>query len=93
MNKMKSLFAASALLLAINAMAAGGGLDKGTSFVQKLVDFLTSGPLAIGVITLCIAIAGYKVAFGGQTVREVAPIVIGGVIIGSAAYIAGLIIN
>lgn len=40
------------------------------------------------VVTIAILVAGYKIIFQGQTFREVAPILIGGIVIGSASTIA-----
>lgn len=44
------------------------------------------------VVTIAILIAGYKILFQGQTFREVAPILIGGVLIGSASTIASIFV-
>lgn len=37
-------------------------------------------------------VAGYKVIFGGRTVPEVTPIVLGGILVGGASYIAGMLL-
>ncbi|HEF3545858.1 TPA: TrbC/VirB2 family protein, partial [Campylobacter upsaliensis] len=48
----------------------------------------------IGAVVLTIAFmwAGFKIMFQGQTLREVAPVFIGGVLVGAASAIAGYII-
>ena len=71
--------------------AAGGGIDKVNDFMQNLSTAL----YGIGAVVLTIAFmwAGFKVMFQGQTLREVAPVFIGGVIVGSASAIAAYIIS
>ena len=69
----------------------GGGIDKVNDFMQNLSTAL----YGIGAVVLTIAFmwAGFKVMFQGQTLREVAPVFIGGVIVGSASAIAAYIIS
>jgi type IV secretion system protein VirB2 len=91
---MKSLFKkenilfmlCTAFLMTEPAFAAGGRGDI-SSFLNTIATVLTS----VGVITITIAImwAGYKIAFGGATFREMGPVLIGGALVGSAAWIAG----
>ena len=79
-------------ILANMALAAvGGGIDKVNDFMQNLSTAL----YGIGAVVLTIAFmwAGFKVMFQGQTLREVAPVFIGGVIVGSASAIAAYIIS
>ena len=78
-------------ILANMALAAGGGIDKINDFMQNLSTAL----YGIGAVVLTIAFmwAGFKVMFQGQTLREVAPVFIGGVIVGSASAIAAYIIS
>ncbi|MDK4565485.1 TrbC/VirB2 family protein [Kingella kingae] len=77
-------------LSAENAMAAGGagGLDGIKSIFTEVMKALDS--ISLVVVTIAFAIAGYKVVFGGRTIQEVSPILIGGVIIGAAGYLASL---
>lgn len=80
------------LLTAQNAMAAqGGGLDGIKSIFQQVAESLDI--ISVVVLTVAFAIAGYKVVFGGRTIQEVAPILIGGVIIGAAGYLASLVLG
>lgn len=80
-------------ILANMALAAGaaGGIDKVNTFMENLSTAL----YGIGAVVLTIAFmwAGFKVMFQGQTLREVAPVFIGGVIVGSASAIAAYIIS
>ena len=74
-----------------NVALAAGGIDKVNDFMQNLSTAL----YGIGAVVLTIAFmwAGFKVMFQGQTLREVAPVFIGGVIVGSASAIAAYIIS
>ncbi len=78
------------LLLPSFAFCAGG-LDK----VNSLMNSISSALYAVGVIVLTIAImwAGFKIMFQGQTLREVAPPLLGGILIGAASSIAGFLIS
>lgn len=72
-------------------LAAGGGLQK----VDTLFQSVQTALYAVGAVVLTIAImwAAFKVMFQGQTLREVAPVLLGGIIFGAASGIAGLLIN
>lgn len=74
-----------------NLCFAAGGIDKVNSFLRNLSIAL----YAIGAIVLTIAImwAGFKIMFQGQTLQQVAPTFIGGVLVGAASAIAGYIIS
>jgi type IV secretion system protein VirB2 len=62
--------------------------------VNAFMKNISDGLKAIGVATITVALmfAGYQIAFGGKTISAVAPIIIGGLVIGGAALIAQLII-
>lgn len=78
------------LVLHLNAYAgSGGGIDKVNDLFESLKDAL----FALGVVITTIAFmwAGFKVMFQGQTLREVATPLIGGVVVGSASAIAGFL--
>ena len=79
----------SLMLLSSSALAAD--LNSVNSLLDKIAQVLKGAGIA--VVTIAFMVAGYKIIFGGSTVREVTPIVIGGIIIGSAAYLAGLIMQ
>ena len=80
------IFYVNSLLFTAQAMAAGGGLEKPTSFLQKIVDFLSSGPFAISVFTISLCIAAYRIAFNSATIRDVAPVFLAIIIIGCAPW-------
>jgi type IV secretion system protein VirB2 len=84
---------AMALVLASNAaMAAGGG---GLPDVQSKFTAIRDVLQGCGVVVLTIAImwAGYKIMFQGQTLREVAPPLLGAILFAGATGLAGLLID
>ncbi|ENU2792749.1 TrbC/VirB2 family protein [Campylobacter taeniopygiae] len=87
---MKKVLLSLILLIPVLAFGAGG-IDKVNTFMENL----SSALYALGAVLLTIAFmwGGSKIMFQGQTLREVAPIFIGGVIFGSASAIAGYIIT
>lgn len=55
-------------------------------FMQSVVTLL--GAISVGVVTVAIIFAGYQIAFAHKRLSDVAPILIGGLLIGGAATIA-----
>ena len=80
-----------AFLIIPTDLLAAGGLDKAKSLLDKVIEWLNY--LSIGVVTIAILVVGYKVLFGGQTIRECSPIIIGAIIIASAATVANLLLG
>ena len=78
------------ILTNVALAAGGGGIDKVNDFMQNLSTAL----YGIGAVVLTIAFmwAGFKVMFQGQTLREVAPVFIGGVLVGSASALAAFFV-
>ncbi|MDH2998053.1 hypothetical protein A1D22_09205 [Pasteurellaceae bacterium LFhippo2] len=72
----------------VMSSSAFADFSKATTLIQNINSWLTG--ISVTVITMAILVAGYKILFQGQTFREVAPILIGGVIIGGASAIAKL---
>ena len=79
------------ILTNVALAAGGGGIDKVNDFMQNLSTALYG--IGADVLTIAFMWAGFKVMFQGQTLREVAPVFIGGVIVGSASAIAAYIIS
>lgn len=48
---------------------------------------------SIAVVTLAVIIAGYQIAFAHKRIADVAPILIGGLLIGAATQIAKMLIG
>ncbi|HEF1763461.1 TrbC/VirB2 family protein [Campylobacter jejuni] len=87
---MKKRLLSLILISPIFAFGAGG-IDKVNTFMQNLSIAL----YALGGVLLTIALmwGASRIMYQGQTLREVAPVFIGGVIFGSASAIAGYIIT
>lgn len=68
-----------------------GGLDSAENLLDTVSGWLTA--LSAVTVTIAILIVGYKITFGGQTIRECTPIIIGAVLIASASSIAGLLLG
>ncbi|WP_233115180.1 TrbC/VirB2 family protein, partial [Aggregatibacter actinomycetemcomitans] len=79
------------MVLAATNSSQAAGLQKVNTLVDNILNSLTY--IQIGVVTIAVIVAGYKVLFQGQTFREVAPILVGGIIIGAAAEIAKLLVG
>lgn len=47
---------------------------------------------SIAVVTIAVIFAGYQIAFAHKRIADVAPILIGGLLIGAAAQIAGMLL-
>jgi len=77
-----------AAILAVNC-AYAEGVAPGATLLTTIASWLKG----IGVVTCTIAlmIAGYKFLFQQARLNDVANIIIGGILIGSAAIIAALI--
>lgn len=80
------------LLFTFAETASGAG---GLSGAKNLLENVEGALTALSVVTVTIAIlwVGYKVLFGGQTLKECAPIIIGAILIAGASEIAGLLIS
>ncbi|RDU62117.1 hypothetical protein CQA53_09550 [Helicobacter didelphidarum] len=75
----------------LNIAFAAGGLTK----AKTLLDNVNTALYGLAAITVTIAflIVGYKILFGGQTIRECIPIIIGAIIIASASALGGFFIT
>jgi len=63
--------------------------------VKSTLESIQTALTAISLITVTLAIlyVGYKVLFGGQSFKELSPVIIGAIVIASAAEIAKLLIG
>lgn len=78
-------------LIFINPAFAAGGLSNVNTILTNVSDALHAA--AIVTVTIALFWAGYKVLFQGQTLREVAPILLGGILIGGATEIANMLVG
>lgn len=85
-----------ALAMPVTAMAQAapdfGGTDsKVTGFLQNINGLLNLASIA--VVTIAVIFAGYQIAFAHKRISDVAPILIGGFLIGAAAQIAKMLVG
>lgn len=77
------------------ATAGGGGFDdadgKACGFMQSITGILNIVSLA--VVTVAIIFAGYQIAFANKRIADVAPVLIGGLLIGAAGQIAKMLLG
>ncbi|MEY3996609.1 MAG: hypothetical protein RL344_952 [Pseudomonadota bacterium] len=61
--------------------------------VTKFADNISTALKAIsaGVLTVAVIFVGYQIAFNGKSINSLMPVIIGGLVIGSAAALAGTI--
>ena len=95
-NTSKTLQAAMLGAVAMAALfamdpAMAQGLEKGTALVENFLTWLRA--ISIGVVTIAIIFAGYKMAFSRASFTDVLPFLIGGFLAGGAAEIARFLIN
>lgn len=73
--------------------AAPGGADAAgrvTGFFNNINGLLNIASIAI--VTIAIIFAGYQIAFNHKRIGDVAPVLIGGFLIGAAAQIARMLL-
>ena len=95
-NTSKTLKAAMLGAVAMTALfamepALAQGLEKANTLVENLLTVLRA--ISIGVVTIAIIFAGYKIAFSRASFSDVVPFLIGGFLVGGAAEIGRFLIN
>lgn len=79
------------------AQATGGGGDFSetgkttTKFFDNINGLLNVA--SISVVTIAVIFAGYQIAFAHKRISDVAPILIGGFLIGAAGQVAKMLIG
>lgn len=86
-----ALLALLALVATFDVSAADGGLEKVNEGVEKVKSVLQL--VAAGVVTIALMFAGFKMGFQKSGLMEVMPIIIGGLLIGAASYIASFLVG
>ncbi|WP_392563305.1 TrbC/VirB2 family protein [Orbus wheelerorum] len=79
------------LIVGYSNFAFCAGLERVQTAMENVKTALTT--VSVVSVTVAILWAGYKILFGGQTFREAAPILIGGIVIGAASQIAGMFVQ
>lgn len=87
-----------AMILASPVVMAQGGNEGLKDATTRACDFFgrINGILniaSVAVVTIAVVFAGYQVAFAHKRITDVAPVLIGGLLIGGAAQIAGMLIG
>ena len=88
--------ASSILLMPVMALAeadgtftsSAGGACKFVSNIQTVLNLIS-----VSVVTIAIIFAGYQIAFAHKRISDVAPVLIGGVLIGAAGQIAKMLVE
>lgn len=96
----KQVFAALAIAsIAVAALAfpelafaqdATGATGRVTKFFENINGLLNVASIAI--VTIAVIFAGYQIAFNHKRIGDVAPVLIGGFLIGAAAQIAKMLL-
>lgn len=74
-----------------NNKGFGDTQDSMCGFLGNITSLLNMGSIA--VVTIAIIFAGFQIAFAHKRISEVAPILIGALLIGAAGQIATMIIG
>lgn len=99
--KIVGLAALKAALFTAAVFASGVAMAAGNTYAgtdTKVCGFLnnTNGILnmaSVLVVTIAVIFAGYQIAFAHKRVAEVAPVLLGGVLIGAAGQLAKMLIG
>lgn len=79
------------------AQPKGGGGDFAAteSTTKKFFDNINAilNVASISVVTIAVIFAGYQIAFAHKRISDVAPILIGGFLIGAAAQVAKMLVG
>lgn len=92
-------FASALVLVALMALPglalAQSGLEGTDSDVRDFFRNINSllNIASVAVVTIAVIFAGYQIAFAHKRISDVAPVLIGGFMIGAAAQIANMLIG
>lgn len=76
---------------ALSRPAFADGFQKASGLLEKVEAGLSG--LALVTVTLATLWVGYKVLFGGSTIKECSPVIIGAIVIASASEVASMMVN
>ena len=85
------LLLATLCLFAPDVMAQTEAQTKLCGVMKNVYDILKVASILI--VTIAVIFAGYQIAFAHKRISDVAPILIGGLLIGAAAQIASMVIG
>ena len=92
---------ATATFVAVTILASTAGFADDLNFTSKdggACTFIRNihtvlNLMSVAVVTIAIIFAGYQIAFAHKRISDVAPILIGGVLIGAAGQIAKMLVG
>lgn len=95
---LKALVLLAVLFLPQLAFAGGGAAFKCTDAGDTIVSFFDSvegliGIASVAIVTIAIIFAGYQIAFAHKRLSDVAPVLVGGLLIGAAGAIATMLMG
>jgi type IV secretion system protein VirB2 len=72
----------------------GGGFEGADTRICGFFDNIRGllNLASVAVVTIAVIFCGYQIAFANKRISDVAPILIGGVLIGAASQIAGMLL-
>ncbi|HYQ22401.1 TrbC/VirB2 family protein [Stenotrophomonas sp.] len=73
-----------------SAQDPSGAQNSVTSFFTNLNGLLNIASVA--VVTIAVIFAGYQIAFNHKRISDVAPVLVGGFLIGAAAQVANMLL-
>lgn len=97
-RQIRNVMMSAALLgLVIAPGLALAGAPGGTDAAGRVTSFFTNinsllNIASIAIVTIAIIFAGYQIAFNHKRIGDVAPVLIGGFLIGAAAQIARMLL-
>lgn len=82
-------------VLAVPELAMAADEAEATDRVAEFFGNLNSllNVASIAVVTIAVVFAGYQIAFNNKRISDVAPVLIGGFLIGAAAQIANMLLG
>jgi type IV secretion system protein VirB2 len=83
-------FAAAAFAASGGVAQSGDGLSVVRVFLNNISGILNAA--SVVVVTIAIVFSGYQIAFNNKRISEVAPVLLGGVLIGGAAQLANMLV-
>jgi type IV secretion system protein VirB2 len=91
LRRLVTLAGAMAIAPGIAYAQIGDAGRKVCSFFENINSLLNAS--SIVVVTIAVIFSGYQIAFAQKRIAEVAPALIGGVLIGAAAQVAKMVVG
>ncbi|MGY4514866.1 TrbC/VirB2 family protein [Lysobacter sp. HA18] len=94
-STVSSAIAFAAFLPALALAEGGGDITETTGTTKKFFDNINGllNVASVSVVTIAVIFAGYQIAFAHKRIADVAPILIGGFLIGAATQVAKMLIG